>query len=392
MPNMSQRLREPLVLTILVLAIAGWLAFLAVWINSSGQSSNLQNQVSTLTSERDSLRGDLTLREQSDGALADVEAELATLQQQRDEAAAALETANTDLDARRSELDTTTQDLATRRSEAGAFEEDLASATAQTEELAARQAALQAEISSSNQQLLDVGTRLEEARRQEETAAASLAKIAEEAAAATASLAETQSELQSSRNELNTAQQELADSSAQTEAARTQVADLHAQSAELEARQAQLQNDVNGYQEQLTILQPQVEELTATLAQRSSELQNVETEIARSVAIPDTETSSTQVGTIYSVGAEGPARGLSLTLNDDETFELRDRINRTVTGSYTLSQDELVLSDASGRLGNATFPMTCPLEQDETGFTIGEAADCPLTGLRFDRVEPETAE
>jgi peptidoglycan hydrolase CwlO-like protein len=262
----------------------------------------------------------------------------------------------------------------------------LAEATSRTEELAARQAALQAEIGASEQQLLDVGTRLEDGRNSEQTATANLAQLTDEAAQATASLADTQSQLQAARSELSTAQQQLADATAQAEETGAQVTDLQTQIADLETRRATLESDVAGYEEQLAALQPQVEELTATLAQRSSELETVEAQIAEDVPAA---TATAPTGTSYAVSAEGAARGITLTLNDDETFSLVDRLNRTVNGSYTLSQDELVLSDATGRLGNASFPMTCPLEQDETGITIGDGEGCVLSGLRFDEVEAE---
>jgi hypothetical protein len=38
-------------------------------------------------------------------------------------------------------------------------------------------------------------------------------------------------------------------------------------------------------------------------------------------------------------------------------------------------------------VGNATFPMTCPVANNDNGLTIGNAPGCVLSGLTFERAQ-----
>lgn len=379
MPDFSQRLREPLVLTILVLAVAGWLAFLAMWANSAGQAGRLQAEVTTLTGERDAARTTLSEREQTEGAISDAKADLATVQTSLEQAKTDLSTTSSDLKARNDELDQASQSLEGQKQQAADLQKQMDEATSRTQELAARQAALQAEINSSTQQLTDVGSRLEEARRQEQTSTANLAQIADEAAKATASLADTQSQLQSSRQDFATAQGQLTDAKQQSETITAQVGELTNQLKQLQGQRDAILAEVQNYESQRQILQPQVEELTKTLADRSAQLQTVETQIAANATpVPALNT--------YEVKATGQGQGLRLTLNDDGSFELRGRTGNRVTGKYQMDDQKLVLSDAKGSTGTATFPMICPIERTDDGISVGKGDGCLISDLRFDRV------
>ena len=80
------------------------------------------------------------------------------------------------------------------------------------------------------------------------------------------------------------------------------------------------------------------------------------------------------------------ALGLSLTLSDEGRFTLTSADGRVVEGRYVLWDTELPLNDATGSLGNASFPMTCPISQSGAGFAVGQAEGCRLEGLQFNRV------
>jgi hypothetical protein len=136
-----------------------------------------------------------------------------------------------------------------------------------------------------------------------------------------------------------------------------------------------LEAQVAAYSEQIKTLQPQVEELTHTLAQRSTALQSLESNLAQAIA-PSLD------GTPYE-----SATGLKFTLREDGAFILSDRINRQVTGRYEIENGAMTLSEASGRLGTARFPMTCPYSQTENGFTLGAAEGCVLSDQSFAKEE-----
>ncbi|KAI9883103.1 MAG: hypothetical protein M1823_005125, partial [Watsoniomyces obsoletus] len=128
-------------------------------------------------------------------------------------------------------------------------------------------------------------------------------------------------------------------------------------------------------------LQPQVDELAQTITERGQELTALEQRIAAAVATSDAAASAGR----YTVAGEGEARGLTLTLDPAGKFTLADRGNRSVNGDYVLTENQLELSNAQGALGNAQFPMTCPVAANDNGFTIGDAPGCVLSGLAFDR-------
>src|SRR5690606_24357211 len=139
-----------------------------------------------------------------------------------------------------------------------------------------------------------------------------------------------------------------------TEATGAQLETLQSQVSELETRRDALERDVAGYDQQLATHQPQVEDLTANLAQRSSEHEAVEAEIAQAIpattaAAPSDAPADMAASGTYRVLAEGQGNGISLALSEDGSFDMQDRLSRTVSGRYTMSADQLVLSDATGR-------------------------------------------
>lgn len=381
MANLSQRLREPLVLFLLVAAAFGWVAFFAMWINASTQGGTQQQTIAQLTAERDAATSQLSERAATGGSLQEVQRQLAAGQQELESVTASLDTARADLAAVSEELATNQAALETTRAETNAVNEQAAAAAQQVGELDAHRQALQAQIDEANSQLADIGTRLEEARALEATTTANVAQFTQEAASATATLSETQTQLQEARNQLSAAQTQMAELATQIETAGADLATLQQQVAELTGQRDTLAAELQSYQSQRDELQPQVEQLTATLASRSQELADVEAGLAGAMTTSD---AANGLGR-FTVSGEGSAQGLGLTLAQDGSFILESRNGRAVTGRYTLDDTQLRLTDATGDLGNATFPMVCPVTRTDAGFTIEPADTCALSDLTFER-------
>lgn len=374
MTDLSRRLREPLPLALLVLAVAGWIAVLAMWINTSMSSGQHQETLAHLSTERDQLAANLAERERTQGAIAQANAKLLDVEHQLGTVSTAFTAASTELEARQNELAQAVTQLEETTSSTETLLAQAEAAKQLLNEAASRQASIQAETESATRQLGEVDTRLTEARRQEETATANIAQMAQEAAQNTTTLAQLQSDLQSSRTELIDAQNRLTEANIAAETARVDAEDAQARLAELTQAKTTLEAQVAAYSEQIKTLQPQVEEMTRTLAQRSAALESVENSLAQAIA-PSLE------GTLYQTSG-----GLKLTLGEDGRFTLSDRINREVTGRFAIADDQLTLSEASGRLGTAQFPMTCSYTQTENGFTLGEAENCVLAEQAFEQV------
>ncbi|MBJ7578283.1 hypothetical protein JHC09_10345 [Devosia sp. MC532] len=376
MTDLSRRLREPLPLVLLVLAVAGWIAFVAMWINAGLSDRQQQGTLALLTSERDQLSATLAERDRTHGQIAQANAKLLDVEQQLGSVSTAFTAASTELEARQNELAQAVTHLEDTKSATQGLIEQADAAKQLLNEAASRQASIQAETESASRQLSEVDTRLTEARRQEETATTNVAQMAQEVATNSATLADLQSELQSSRTELLEAQDRLAQAKLATETANTAAQEAQAKLADLTQAKTTLETQVAAYSEQITMLQPQVEELTRNLTQRSTALQSVETNIAQAIA-PSLN------GTTYETQS-----GLKLTLLDTGSFTLSDSLNRQVSGRFVMAEGELTLSEASGRLGAAQFPMTCPYSETEDGFTLGQAEGCVLSDLTFTRADP----
>jgi len=125
------------------------------------------------------------------------------------------------------------------------------------------------------------------------------------------------------------------------------------------------------------------------LTERSRELETVESEIAGNTpASTSDDVDAPPAGQrAFEVTVEGEANGLSLTLEEDGRFAMQDRTGASVEGDYAMENGELVLSNPSGRLGAASFPMTCPVEETDTGLSVGDAEGCMISGLDFERAE-----
>ena len=76
--------------------------------------------------------------------------------------------------------------------------------------------------------------------------------------------------------------------------------------------------------------------------------------------------------------------------HEDGRFEMsRTDMKRTVKGDYSVEGASLILNDATGDVGRATFPMTCKAEPIDGGFRLTGSRDgCQeLVGMEFIRRE-----
>ncbi len=75
---------------------------------------------------------------------------------------------------------------------------------------------------------------------------------------------------------------------------------------------------------------------------------------------------------------------------EDGRFKMsRTDMKRTVTGDYSVEGARLILNDATGDIGRATFPMTCTAKPIDGGFRLtGSRKGCQeLVGMEFVRRE-----
>lgn len=156
---------------------------------------------------------------------------------------------------------------------------------------------------------------------------------------------------------------------------------MQQQITDLSARRDGLAEEVDGYLAQRDQLQPQVEQLAANITERGEELSSLEARIGDITGAGNTAPFSGR----FVVEEGDTAVGMTLTLNEDDGFALESARGHMVEGTYSRTETDLVLSEATGSVGSARFPMSCPITWDDSGFRVGEAEGCLLDGLRFEK-------
>ena len=83
------------------------------------------------------------------------------------------------------------------------------------------------------------------------------------------------------------------------------------------------------------------------------------------------------------------AGNIDAVFSEDGAFEMSASRGRRVVGRYEASGDRMVLSEATGAIGRARFPMECELSGRDGSFTLGAVGDsCRLfDGLVFERTQ-----
>ena len=137
---------------------------------------------------------------------------------------------------------------------------------------------------------------------------------------------------------------------------------------------------------QMKNLQEQLVQLSEDLAERSNALAEVEAGIADQQREAGQPARAAASGFILGERYEyGPVIAV---FSDGGSFEMENSITgKAMSGTFTLEEDILELSDAEGDLGDAEFPIRCTIVPETAGFTLEETDNtCGLlSGVSFSR-------
>lgn len=354
-------------------ALLGWLLMLYFVSASASTQSDLDRQIAL------------------HGTAEEIEARIATLTTQADEATITR-------DANASELDAVSQRLQDAQTEVASLDEEAEALrqerqTLETELVTGREELAQIEtglseaqdaVATTSQELSDVGERLQDARQQEAELQSGIAALTAEVAELTEEAAEAENRVQTARDaEASLEQSLLAAREEQQEIEATRET-LQESVDALSQRREELAADTLAAEQQMKGLQDMTSELTRMLADRSEQLAVLEDRIA---GLQD-EAGARVRADASSIVLDVPYmhRTTSATFASDGTFEVRNMLNDdSINGHFDLSEDAITLSDVEGDMGDTAFPMTCAVSIDDAGFTLEDAdGTCgPLDGASF---------
>ena len=220
-------LKRPLPLTLLVLALLGWIVAIGVWVTYSRNSTALRREVRQLAIREGTTRSELDALRRAGGSLSDLQAKLAAAQQQV-----------TQLEQDRSQSEGRVAAVQQASAQAAQAADDqakrLAEAQGQLQQLQQQMGALRGEVTTTEQniarraqELAEVGRRVEAARQQEAKAREDLTKLDEELKSKSAELSQAEQRLQQAREleaRLQATRQEIIDAEAKLGEARRQLA------------------------------------------------------------------------------------------------------------------------------------------------------------------------
>lgn len=170
------------------------------------------------------------------------------------------------------------------------------------------------------------------------------------------------------------------------EADRTQ---LEQTIADLVGRREELTSDTAAAEEQRARVQEQLTELSGALSRRSDEVAELERRISRLQDQGAALTASAATGGGGAAIAPGAyaAGPVTATFDADGTFQMtHEGRSQAARGAYSIEAGVLTLSDTTGDVGSAQFPMRCAVEATATGFSLAVADDgsCTLAGVTFE--------
>jgi len=382
--SQSTAFKGPVPILLAIAAVIGWgfvlylasqqsdlKAELAQQNQAVGTLQLLRDEVTTLTSETDRLSGE---RDAAGAGLAEQQDQLTSLQQQ-------IATVDAEFQQKQSDLASIEQQAAPLREEIAGF--DTARAEAEKR------------LSDSSQELADVGERLTEARSGEADLQQQLAVLTDEAARLTNESSAAEARVQEARVAEASLQARLTSASTELGRIPAERDSLSKELQDMTTRRDLLTADNAAATEQRDSVQTVVTQLTEDLAARSQQLADIERRMGDLQAreTPPVSTDVTLAPGVYTVGP------LALTLGDDGRFVLRNDIrDEEITGTYTVIEARLVLTDAVGDIGTTPFPMTCALRRSGDDLVLDQAGDdlCALSGLtlespevRDDKVPPQ---
>jgi len=379
--TIGTELRRPVPLLLAALALLGWIVAIGFMVSRASVADRLE----TAETERSDLAAQLQTQQQASGELADLQARLASTndevtqitrgreaaQQELAAAQGALADAQRQADERRAELTQLTAELQTSRAELEAKQGQLT----ETEN----------SVAARSQELADVGQRLETARAQEVQSRATLAQLAEEAAKASAQVSEAEQRIQQARQSEAETEKQITDARDEAIRLTEERRNLDQAVVELAARRQALADDSAKAEQRRTELQSEITRMSETLAARSQELAALETRIGelqgRGANLGDAAGLGLQPGR-YSAGP------VEVTFAADGAFKMQQKgRERLVTGRYKIDEGVLTLFDAIGETGNTQFPMACRVQPEALGFRLAkEGNTCAVfDGVSFER-------
>lgn len=379
--NENGAFRGPLAISLAVLAVIGWGFALYLF------------------SEKSKLEKELTQHTQTSGALQTLRAELETLTSDKgrlteegDAAGAALSESQQQLAQVQQQIASEQEEREQAQSDLAEIEEQLAPLREELEGFEAVRSEAEQRLSVGTQELASVGERLTEARAIEADLQQQLSVLTDEAARLTAESAEAETRVQEARDAEASLQASLTAATAEFESMTAEQSTMTQEILEMTQHRDLLAADNAAAAEQRQSVQTVVTQLSQDLAARSQQLAEVEQRInelqsqnGSSVtnASPVTSEVTLKPGT-YTAGS------LTMTFEDGGQFILSNETRgEEVTGRYSVSDARLTLVDAQGDIGTNSFPMTCALRQSDEGLVLERAGDgaCPLAGLKIEALE-----
>jgi chromosome segregation ATPase len=420
--------RSGLIVALIAVAVVGWAA--VVWLATSRASlrEELTQQVTEAQQAQDEVAASLAALENASGQLTDIQGQVATEQETLAGIRAERETAQQEHD---SELERLTAETAAARrvlelqlaevadiaaaarGKSRAAEARLAHLTSQVEgrqrsldqlrsqalqtaqRLMAEQAAVglaEARTSEQARKLVGVGQRVQTVREQEAEAQSRLATLTNEAADLTQNLAQAAQRTQAARVAEASRQEQLMRAQGEFSRIRVHRDQLASNVDQLQDRLDTLRSDVADAEQQRARVQQQVTEVTATLANRSGELQELEARIgelqSQGAALSGSSGSRSDASSTDEEAAEVPAGdqpvqeaslepgkyqagAIELDLRQDGAFTLHDpERSRFVSGRYEIKDGALTLDEAIGDMAAGEYPMQCSVESQDGGFRL----------------------
>ena len=391
-PNATvNRWRDPLTLSMTVLAVIGWGAVILIWVLSSREQSSASGRLAEIESERARLTTALQQQQETSGTAESLRTQIASGQQELSALTAQRESVQSELDAASARLQGAEAELTARNDE---LSRALAELETTSESVTTSQRELtvsQESLAQSTAELSAVGARLESARADEAAARQTLAQLSTDAAASSQQVADLERRLQQAREADAGAQQKIDEARrAQEELAQDRAA-LEDALAELEVRRGSLAEEVARAEQERTEIQTQITGLADTLAGRGSELAALEARIAeaqlQAEAAMSTSTAGLSPGNY--IGRAPGGAVITASFGADGTFTMSRggdiaRAREDIVGRFSIEDNSVTFTEASGDLGAATFPMTCATEPTPNGFLVSdEASGCALQGTAF---------
>ena len=219
------------------------------------------------------------------------------------------------------------------------------------------------------------------------------AKVAaEKAAAATRTSAEMESEVQAAREAQAAAQSQLAELRASQAQFEEQRESLETVVAELEGQQTELESQITDAQTQRDEVQAQLETLTATLSERTDQLEAIETEVATLQEAGDAAAAANIGGIVpgrFVAQGTGP-NSLTFLFGNDGSFAAwqgvvldAESAEPAISGTYAAGEGSLTIEEIDGG-GSVPTPFECEIEAGDSGLAVG--GDCVLSGLTLRQV------